>query len=79
MIINVTYFGQLTEIAGGRSESITLNGSTIACLLEQVGNEKPELNDKIFAIFLNNQKVSEYEHVLQHNDEICLMPPFAGG
>lgn len=79
MTINIIYFGQLIELAGKRNESLKLKGSSISNLLEQICANKPEIKERVFAIFLNNKKVTDHEQLLQNNDEICLMPPFAGG
>lgn len=79
MNITINYFGQLAEISGSKEASYSLEKATINGLFEQIDKVKPEITKKIFAVFVNNKKVSNYNETLNVNDVVCLMPPFAGG
>lgn len=79
MKINITYFGQLAELSGCKSEEIPIKNNTINGLLQELEIKLPDFKNKVFAVFVNNNKVDDTSHKLSEKDEVCLMPPFAGG
>lgn len=79
MKINITYFGQLAELTGCKSEEMPVENKTIDGLLQELEIKLPDFNNKVFAVFLNKKKVNDTSQKLSENDEVYLMPPFAGG
>jgi sulfur-carrier protein len=77
MNINVIIFGQLVDITG--SNSISLTGITDTDQLVKTMNEKfPAFTDAKYVIAVN-RKVINGNTNLQENNTIALLPPFSGG
>ena len=79
MNLRMKYFGQIAEIVGKEEEIIKANSSTLKELLALIGTSYPEVDSNLFATFINSKKVTDINHSLSDHDEVCLMPPFAGG
>ena len=79
MKVNIRYFGRLIEIAGKNDEVIETKSGSLSTLLKLIMDSVPELEKEVYAIFVNNKKAENTNLSLKENDEICLMPPFAGG
>lgn len=79
MTVEITYFGQLTDFTGRKSETHTTTKTTINELLEELSILYPLLKDSVFAVFCNNKKVADTSEKLERHSNISLMPPFAGG
>ena len=75
--VNVKYFGVLSEITGKSEENRNINGS-INNLITELTEEYPEIGKHNFAVS-TNQTISSENPPLQENDQIALLPPFAGG
>jgi molybdopterin synthase sulfur carrier subunit len=66
------------EASGKTEEFIEANHSSIVKLKEELINKYPKLENINFKIAVNHAIVDE-ELVLIGNEEIALLPPFAGG
>ena len=79
MTIRIRYFGQLVELVGKEEEVRDFEvGSTLNDLeLEVHSNHK--LKSMYYRIALNQKIAENKEIVLNNNDEVAFMPPFAGG
>ena len=76
--INIKYFGMLAEAVNKDSEVITVNNSVTVGELRRVITQKhPKLKKMDFQI-ARNLSIAENEKVID-NDELALLPPFAGG
>lgn len=77
MKITVLYFGVLAE-AAGKSFGVLENVSSFDDLKQQLFDDTPALQHYNFRYSLNNLLVSGSPE-LKDNDEVALLPPFAGG
>lgn len=80
MIIKAYYFGMIAETIGKNTETLQLetnemNATELTTFFIQ---QYPALNNKSFKIAINQQMATGYTRV-NENDEIALLPPFAGG
>ena len=75
--VTVLFFGELAEIAGTKSTTLSDLHDTIA-LKDYIHLNYPRLNDKTFTMALNKELVTE-KQLLKNGDEIALLPPYAGG
>lgn len=80
MIIHVNYFGMIAEAIGKNSETLQVefNQMNVSDLTTFFIQHYPDLKNKSFKIAINQQIVTEDTKV-NENDEIALLPPFAGG
>jgi molybdopterin synthase sulfur carrier subunit len=77
MEIKVLFFGVLAEVT--KTGFKHYRGiSSFNDLKYRIQDEFPEIVHYSYVIALNNELINEYP-VLNNNDEIALMPPFAGG
>ena len=74
--MNVLLFGMLAEVTG-KSE-IKSNAKDVNSLKENLFNEFPKLKKYKFQIAVNKEK-TENNISLSDDDEVALLPPFAGG
>jgi molybdopterin converting factor small subunit len=90
MKVSVVYYNFLREAVGKKDELIELpEGETIFELLTLLTNRYGEkLATKLFhqgkvvshlRIFLNDTIVTDYQHQLVNNDEVCLFFAISGG
>ena len=77
MKIKVLYFGVLAEVAH-KSFGVYENVVSFDDLKLRLFDETPELQNYNFRFSLNNKFVSGSPE-LKENDEVALLPPFAGG
>ena len=77
MILNIKYFGLITEITGTSEETYEFTGSSINDLLMQLISKYPELENKDFQVAQGMQISNLSELVTGH--DIALLPPFSGG
>ncbi|MDU8885072.1 MoaD/ThiS family protein [Yeosuana sp. MJ-SS3] len=77
MVLNIKYFGLLTEITKCSEENIEFSKSSVLELLNLLFNKYPELKHKDFEVAQNNKIVSKDTMVSE--TEIALLPPFSGG
>ena len=78
MKLNVKYFGMIAEWTGSSEQSVDFVGTTVRELKSQLENEHPKLKGISYQVAVN-QKIASNEAVLNENDELALLPPFAGG
>ncbi|HAW51949.1 MAG TPA: MoaD/ThiS family protein [Flavobacteriales bacterium] len=79
MNIRIRYFGQVAELTGTNEEIKNLD---IGCDLNDIESEirsKYELDNTYYRIALNQNITDNKETMLNDNDEVAFMPPFAGG
>jgi len=77
MSVKVLFFGVLTDIAGTDCrffENVLSTGD----LLHRIQDDYPEIIHYNFRIALNGEILID-DSPLSENDEISLLPPFAGG
>lgn len=77
MEINVLFFGVLTEVAGTHRKHYR-GISSFSDLKYRIRDDFPGIENYNFRIAVNNRIVNE-DPVLNDNDEVAYMPPFAGG
>ena len=79
MKVKVLYFAQIAEITGKSSEEIILeSGNTSTDLIEILKNKYPAIGKQKYKLAVN-QTLAQKEKVLKDNEEVALLPPFAGG
>jgi molybdopterin synthase sulfur carrier subunit len=66
------------EASGKTEETVDFNHSSIVKLKEELINKYPKLENINFKIAVNHAIVDE-KYALIGNEEIALLPPFAGG
>lgn len=80
MNLQVKYFGMIAETIGKQEEKIEISSQqiSVALLVELLLKKYPDLNLQSFKIAVN-QSIAENDAIINENDEIALLPPFAGG
>ena len=81
MQIRVLFFGQLKDLAGRASDSISLpEGATHSDLLAHYESGFPRLKALLPAVALSiNQEYAPPHSALRDQDEVALLPPVSGG
>jgi molybdopterin synthase sulfur carrier subunit len=77
MQVKVLFFGVLSEVAGTDYRHYS-NVASINDLKMKILDEFPEIENYNYRISLNNAIIAG-DGILKENDEVALMPPFAGG
>ena len=76
MNVKVLYFGSLTDITNKDSEQIT--AKSVNELKKVLEESYPSITTQKFSVSVNHE--IHHENVaLSENDEVALLPPFAGG
>lgn len=80
MTLSIKYFGMIAETIGKQEEKVEIFSQqiSVALLVELLLKKYPDLNLKSFKIAVN-QSIAENDTLINENDEIALLPPFAGG
>ena len=80
MNLKVKYFGMLAESVGFQEDEILITTSQIAVdeLKSAILMKHPTLNTMSFKVAVN-QIIVDTDLIITENDEIALLPPFAGG
>lgn len=79
MILTINYFGLVAEATTCSQEQLTLPvPCTVALLEQQLRQQHPALQEKPFRIAVN-RAFAPQEQELQPEDELAVLPPFAGG
>lgn len=78
MILKLKYFGMIAEVIGKDEESFEFNNITIKELDTLLKSSYKNLNSMNYKIAVN-QSIVDQDTMLNENDEIALLPPFAGG
>jgi len=76
-MLKIKYFGMIAETINKSEEDIKFLGNLDLLTLELEG-EYPKLKDLNYK-FAVNQTLVATNITLKENDEIALLPPFAGG
>lgn len=77
MLLQIKYFGLLTEVTGCTDEQFEFSGTTTSELLQELSTKYPELTNKDFKVAVNQEIV--LNDTLIEDTEIALLPPFSGG
>ena len=78
MKIKILFFGILTDIS--KQNEIEINNvDNVADLKSYLFKTYPNMKDMDFTIALNKEIISNNEDKFKNNDELALLPPFAGG
>lgn len=78
MNINLTFYGQTTELIGDSNLSYQFEGETVSELLEELKKHYPKLEALELKIAVNNQ-FEQFDYKLNENDDVSVLPPFSGG
>ena len=78
MTLMIKYFGMIAEATQKVDEELNVQYSSVLGLKEDLVNRYPKLIDMNFKIAVNQQIVTD-DYSLIGNEEIALLPPFAGG
>ena len=77
MQINIIIFGQLKDIIGSKNLIVDEIDSTDK-LVQHLNDVYPELINKKYLIAVEKEIIS-YDTLLNNNDTVALLPPYAGG
>ncbi|MDP2387487.1 MAG: MoaD/ThiS family protein [Bacteroidota bacterium] len=77
MEITILLFGELAQIAGTNALAMNAMPDTDS-LKEKIHQHYPSFEKKKYVIAINKQLIKGKQE-LNENDEIALLPPFAGG
>jgi len=77
MTVKVLFFGVLSEVAGTDCRHYS-DVKSVNDLRLKILDEFPEIENYNYRISLNNEIINRDRH-LNDNDEVAMMPPFAGG
>ncbi len=80
MMITLKYFGQIAEVTHKKEEVVALDETTnsITLLQSKLETLYPELMNTNYT-FAVNQTMATASTTIMNQDEIALLPPFAGG
>ena len=80
MTITVKYFGLVADITQKKEEQLFIESEamTLKEVQSKLEEQYPELKNTTYS-FAINQSLSQSNEALKDNDEIALLPPFAGG
>ena len=78
-MITVKYFGEIAEAINCNEEQISTKTDNLSELIEQL-NEKYNLERFPMIIALNQNLIDMSKDIMiKNNDELAILPPFAGG
>lgn len=78
MILKLKYFGMIAEAVGKENEEFEFTNSSVEELDQLIKNKYEKLFTMNYKVAVNQSFVEE-NTMLKDNDEIALLPPFAGG
>ena len=78
MRITVKYFGMIADWTGATEQSVVFAGTTVQDLKKQLETEYPKLKNISYQVAVE-QKIASDQQTLNENNELALLPPFAGG
>ncbi len=78
MTLELKYLGMIAEAVGKQEEQLTISVKTVEGLCDYLITEHEQLKNHKFKIAVNH-KLVESNFLLNNNDEVALLPPFAGG
>lgn len=77
MTVKVIVYGILAEIIG-ENEIILKSVKDISDLKNKIINKYPRIQRYKYIVSVN-KSITDLNHNLNNNDEVALIPPFAGG
>ncbi len=78
-MITVKYFGEIAEAISCNEEQISTKTDNLSELIEQL-NDKYNLERFPMIIALNQNLIDMSSDItIKNNDELAILPPFAGG
>ncbi len=78
-MITVKYFGEIAEAINCNEEQISTKTDNLSEVIEQL-NEKYNLERFPMIIALNQNLIDTSNDIrIKNNDELAILPPFAGG
>lgn len=78
MKLTINYFGMIAEAVGSSKADFELHGKNVSDLKNELEYTFPELVGMSCQIAVN-QKLVSGENEINEQDEIAVLPPFAGG
>jgi molybdopterin synthase sulfur carrier subunit len=78
MKLTINYFGMIAEAIGSSKAEFEFHGKRVSDLKQELENAFPKLDGMSYQIAVN-QKLVSTETVIKEQDEIAVLPPFAGG
>lgn len=80
MTITIKYFGLIADITNKKEELLSFENSPVSVesIRLQLEAKYTELQNTTYSIAIN-QNISTAPDLVNDNDEIALLPPFAGG
>lgn len=78
MKLDIKYFGMIAEWVGTSEKELEFSGSTVADLKMQLESSHSELKGISYQVAVN-RTISTDDLMLNENDELAILPPFAGG
>lgn len=78
MKLTINYFGMIAEAVGSSKSDFELRGKNVSDLKNELENTFPELLGMSYQIAVN-QKLVLTDTEIKEQDEIAVLPPFAGG
>lgn len=80
MSIHIKYFGSIAQLVGKKEEELEIPATTTAGAVERSLRVRyQELKHAQYRIAVNQQLIEDQGVVVNDNDEMALLPPFAGG
>ena len=79
MKIKLKYFGMVAETIGKQEESVNVNENIEISNLQALLEEKYHQLDKINYKIAVNRSIGNDNILLKEEDEVAILPPFAGG
>lgn len=77
--ISIKYFGIISSTIDKSEEQVEIENSATVTKLKSILTEKyPEIEKMKFKLAVNCE-IAEDKLVLQNDDEVALLPPYAGG
>lgn len=78
MKLTINYFGMIAESVGSSKADFEFHGKRVSDLKHELGTTFPDLLGMSYQIAVN-QKLVSVETEISEQDEIAVLPPFAGG
>lgn len=80
MMVTVKYFGLVADNTQKKEEQFLFENEVVTLnqLQSKLEKEYPEIKNTTY-LFAVNQSITKSNIELKNNDEIALLPPFAGG
>jgi molybdopterin synthase sulfur carrier subunit len=78
MKLTIHYFGMIAELTGTAKADFELSGNDVSELKEQLEKTFPALRGMSYKIAVN-QKLALSKTQINQQDELAVLPPFAGG